>query len=58
MNFAEALRQVSGPLSEPVAERPVLRLVEAGSSHAVVDPPAPNAPAASHVVRLELSLSP
>jgi excisionase family DNA binding protein len=66
MNFADALRQVSGPPREREAseERPALRLVES-PSHAIVDPvpsapaPAP-APAAgtSHVVRLELSLSP
>ncbi|MGV3618026.1 MAG: helix-turn-helix domain-containing protein [Fimbriimonas sp.] len=56
MNFAEALRQVSGPLPEPSADRPALRLVET-PSHAIVDAPA--APShGNHTVRLELSLSP
>jgi excisionase family DNA binding protein len=64
MNFADALRQVSGPPREREAteERPTLRLVES-PSHALVDPAPPaTAPTAAagtnHVVRLELSLSP
>lgn len=67
MNFADALRQVSGPPArsseEPVAapaERPTLRLVES-TSHAVVDSTASGTSASAgsnHVVRLELSLTP
>ena len=55
MNFAEALRQVAGPMPEPhVPDRPHLRLIE-GAGHAVVEPT--TATAGNHTVRLELSLT-
>lgn len=58
MNFADALRQVSGPPPEPVApERPALRLVET-SGQAVVESPAQAGTGSNHVVKLELSLTP
>lgn len=58
MNFADALRQVSGPPPEPaVAERPTLRLVEP-TGQAVVEPAAISPVASNHVVKLELSLTP
>lgn len=58
MNFADALRQVSGPPPEPtVSDRPTLRVLES-PAHAVVEPAAAPATGSNHVVRLELSLTP